>query len=257
MSDSKKIEIFVCGVQKAGTTSLYAHLREHPELSPPLTKEIHFFDAETVNWSRPDYTALDKWFDARDGRRLRFEATPIYSFWPPSIERLSEYNRDAKLIFLFRDPFERALSQWQMEYARGNELLPFSVAIRSGLERLDGLPPLASERRVYPYIERGLYGEQVSRALRFFPRRQLLFLRSCDLWYDHIEILARVAKFLGISPFGEVAPKRENTRPEIFRDWVSSETDIEYVAELVRPSLRLFSELTDLDVSHWPTMMER
>ncbi|MGH6848408.1 MAG: hypothetical protein ACREC0_13525, partial [Methylocella sp.] len=116
---SKLVSIFVCGVQKGGTTSLHAHFREHPALSPPNRKEIHFFADETQDWAAPDYTALHSFFATEDGDRFRFDVTPIYIFWPPSIERIRAYNPSAKLIFLFRDPFERAWSQWCMEYARG------------------------------------------------------------------------------------------------------------------------------------------
>ena len=203
MRETKKIEIFVCGVQRGGTTTLYAHLCEHPSLSPARVKEMHFFDDEAVNWAHPNYFALETLFDPGDGQRVRFEATPIYLFWPPSMERLRAYNADAKLITLFRDPFERALSQWRLESMRGNELLPFSTAIREGRDRLKGLSPLAPEQRVYSYIERGLYGEQVSRALQCFPRQQILFLRSSDLYDRHVDTLRQ-------APFGDVAPKHEN-----------------------------------------------
>ena len=54
----KRISIFGCGVQKGGTTSLYAHFCEHPELSPPSRKEIHFFDDERVDWTAVDYRAI-------------------------------------------------------------------------------------------------------------------------------------------------------------------------------------------------------
>src|SRR5271163_989725 len=154
---NKLLSIFGCGVQKGGTTSLYAHLCQHPALSSPSQKELHFFDDETNDWASPDYKALQSFFPSDDGRRLRFEITPIYIFWPPSIERVRAYNPAAKLIFLFRDPFERAWSQWCMEYARGNESLPFAEAIREGRQRMEGLPPLAWERRVFTYVERGLY----------------------------------------------------------------------------------------------------
>ena len=151
---------------------------QHRALSPPSRQEIHFFDEEARDWAAPDYTALHSLFAPEDGDRLRFDITPIYIFWPPSIERIRAYNPSAKLIFIFRDPFERAWSHWCMEYARGDETLPFAEAIREGRSRLDGLPLLARERRVYTYIERGLYADQVRRVLANFPRGQLLFLRS-------------------------------------------------------------------------------
>jgi hypothetical protein len=97
-----------------------------------------------------------------------------------------------------------------MEYARGDESLPFAEAIREGLRRIEGLPPLARERRVVT-CERGLYGEQVRRALAHFPREQLLFLRSEDVRDDRVATLARISTFCGIAPFPDTG-----SRPPLF-----------------------------------------
>ena len=251
----KLISVFVCGVQKGGTTSLHAHFCEHPRLSRPHRKELHFFDDETRDWGVPNYTALDSSFHADDGDRLRFEITPIYSFWPPSIERIRSYNPAAKLVFLFRDPFERAWSQWRHEYTLGNETLPFAEAIRGGRSRMEGLPTLARERRVYSYVERGLYGEQVQRVLAHFPREQALFLRSADLRDDHVATLARIASFLGIAPFPNTGPKREHVRrPDIAFPSVPTDADRAHIAGIVRDDIGKFSIMTGLDVTDWPTM---
>jgi hypothetical protein len=252
----KRISIFVCGVQRGGTTSLYAHLREHSALSPPSVKEIHFFDNETLDWAKPDYAPLDSYFASNEGERQRFEATPIYAFWSPSLRRIHAYNPAAKLIFLFRDPFERAWSQWQMEYERGDETLSFATAIREGRRRMDGLPLLAPERRVYSYIERGFYAEQVMRALTYFSRDQMLFLRSQDLYCDHVGTLKRIADFLRIEPFLDAAPKWENRRPKTFRFSAPNKADKAHVADLLRENVRAFSASTGLKVSDWPIMLE-
>ncbi|MGA8758990.1 MAG: sulfotransferase [Stellaceae bacterium] len=249
----KLVSIFGCGAQKGGTTSLYAHFCEHLALSPPSRKEIHFFDDETRDWAAADYNALDA-FPPDHGDRLRFEITPIYGFWPPSVARIHAYNPAARLIFLFRDPFERAWSHWCMEYARGDETLPFAEAIREGRGRMDALPPLASERRTFSYVERGLYAGQVQRALTHFPRDQVLFLRSEDLRDDHGPTLARIAAFLGIAPFPDNGPKREMIRPAVALLSVPTEADRALVADLVRDDMRAFAALTGLDISSWPTM---
>jgi hypothetical protein len=254
---SEVISIFGCGVQKAGTTSLYAYLCQHPALSSPSQKELHFFDDEANDWASPDYNPLQSFFPYDDGRRLRFEVTPIYIFWPPAIERLHAYNPTAKLIMLFRDPFERALSQWCMEYERGDETLSFAEAIREGRRRMEGLPPLARERRIFTYVERGLYGEQVRRALTHFPREQMLFLRSEDLRDNHVATLARISTFAGLPPFPDLGAKREHPRPAVSR-LLSTPTDDDHalIADFVRDDLRDFAMLTGLNISNWPTMQE-
>ncbi len=252
-----KVSIFGCGVQKGGTTSLYAYLREHPELCAPVQKELHFFDDESRDWSQPGYAALEALFPADSGARQRFDITPIYGFWPPAIARIHAYNPQARLIYLFRDPFERAWSHWRMEYARGFETLAFSEAIRGGRARLAGLPSLAREQRVYTYVERGGYAGQVRRVLRYFPRGQVLFLRSHDLLHDHMSVLREIAGFLGIGPFVDTGPKRE--QPFAFTPPAAppDAADLAYIAGLLGDDVRAFAQLTGLDVSDWPVAQRR
>ena len=251
-NDSGLVSIFVCGTQKGGTTSLHAHFIEHPELSAPKIKELHFFDNESVDWIRPDYAQLHASFSGTPGHGRRYDITPIYMFWPASLERIASYNPNARLIFLFRDPFERAWSHWSMEWARKTETLPFAEAIRQGRSRLDGLPTNAHAWRIFSYLERGLYGVQVARALNLFPREQLLFLRSEDLRDKHTETLDRIARFLGITRFPDTGVKTENARPAAGYPSSATAADRALVAEFVSEDLRNFATLTGLGIDHWP-----
>src|SRR5471030_341406 len=102
------VQAIIAGVQKGGTTSLFRYLESHPQLQPPQKKELHFFDDESIDWNRPNYQILHGAFGFADQKRKAFEATPVYLFWPPSLQRIQSYNPEVKLIFLFRDPVERA-----------------------------------------------------------------------------------------------------------------------------------------------------
>lgn len=139
-----------------------------------------------------------------------------------------------------------------MEFTRKSETLPFSIAIREGRNRMRGLPPLAAERRVYTYVERGYYGDQVRRAIAHFPREQLLFLRSRDLWNEHVGTLARISSFLGISTFPDTGPKRELPQARGPFPSEPSVADRTLIAGLVHEQIREFAVLTGLDVSDWP-----
>lgn len=205
---SRKVDFVVIGAQKAGTTALFDHLADDPRVNLSKVKETHFFDDETVDWANPDYGAYHAHFDLTQPGPMG-EATPIYIFWPNSLERLAAYNSAAKLILMLRDPVERAFSHWQMEYARGVEILPFAQAIREGRRRLEGLAPNHPDRRVLTYVERGFYGRQVEHLLGLFPRDQLLILRADDLRKNPTAPLAVANIFLGLQPSsGPIAPRR-------------------------------------------------
>jgi hypothetical protein len=247
----RRIEVFVAGAQKGGTTTMHAYLRQHPALSPPSQKELHVFDNEALDWIRPDQVATDQFYSAEDEGRMRFDATPIYSFWQPSLRRIRAHNPEAKLIFLFRDPFARAWSHWCMEYARGADDMPFAKAIREGRRRMSPQDPLGQAMRVYSYVERGYYARQVIRALSLFPRENLLFLKSEDFAYDHMASLNRITDFLRIDPFSYMPELRENARSMVAYPSVPTMADRALVQAELAQDRAAFACLTGLDVREW------
>jgi len=245
----KNVSVFFGGVQKGGTTTLHSYMAEHPDLSPPDRKEPHHFDDEGLDWNAPDHGAYHAMY-APDDDRMRYDGTPIHAFWPPSLARIRAYNAQARLIFLFRDPFARAWSHWCMEWARGADDLPFAEAIRKGRARLpdDLLDPAW---RVYSYVERGRYGVQVARALALFPRKQMLFLKTEDLARDHAGVLAQIAQFLGIAPFVPGPARREHERPQVDYPAKPSERDRALIRAELAGDTALVARLTGLDTAEW------
>jgi hypothetical protein len=242
-------------VQKGGTTSLHTLLAQHPDLAAPSRKEPHCFDDESQNWDRPDLAAYHALYPPADHRQ-RYDGTPVNSYWRPALARIKAYNPQAKLIFLFRDPFARAWSHWCMEWGRGAENLPFAQAIRRGRARMPLAQPSDPAWRSFSYIERGFYGRQVARALALFPRQQLLFLKSEDLERDQAATLQRIAAFLAIAPFPDLPVARENCRsdpafPMSPYPALPSEQDRAWVANLLAQDMALFAALTGLDISGW------
>ena len=131
----------MCGAQKSGTTALAAYLRQHPEIHLPEAKELHFFDDETQTWPEPDLSALHRHFQAADADQL-WEATPISLYWDPATERIWRYNSAMRLIVILRNPIERAYSHWAMEHRRGNDPLPFALALEKEEARCRAALPL-------------------------------------------------------------------------------------------------------------------
>ena len=235
-----RLGAIIAGVQKAGTSSLFGYLAQHPDLAAPRCKELHYFDDEGIDWSAPGHDRLHAHFPAAD-ERLRFEATPIYSFWPDALARIRHYNPDIRLILIFRDPIARAWSHWRMERQRGDETRSFSDAIRA-------TPSDEAGWRHHSYVARGFYGEQLQRALALFARAQLLLLRDTDLAQDHAAVLERVAGFLGIGAFPGLAPRRDNEGAPMGE---MPAGDRDYLREVYREDTALFAALSGLDVGDW------
>ena len=73
------------------------------------------------------------------------------------------------------------------------------VEQRSPAEALMSSEP-SGQGKPNHYKRRGLYAEQIEQVLRFYPREQLLVLRSEDFFADPAEAYAQVQRFLGLDP---------------------------------------------------------
>jgi hypothetical protein len=206
------VNFLVAGVQKGGTTALFDYLRDYGDIALPDEKELHFFDDEGQDWNHPDYDGYHARFPEVAGRPTG-EATPIYSYWPRSLERIAAYNPAMQLILVLRDPVERAWSHWRMETARGVETRPFGWCMREGRQRLFHAQPWGHHRE-FSYVERGFYGEQAERALGLFPKDQMLVLTSEALRADHAATLGRVRAFLGLAEAAAPAARESHVGPD-------------------------------------------
>src|SRR5215213_9890075 len=99
MAEPPLVSFLIAGVQKAGTTALFDYLGDYADVALSTVKEVHFFDDEAQDWASPDYRAYHALFDDPAGRPCG-EATPIYCYWPASLERIAAYNPAMKLILV-------------------------------------------------------------------------------------------------------------------------------------------------------------
>ena len=201
---SKRVSFLVCGAQKSGTTALAAYLRQHPGVYLPKAKEVHFFDDETQAWPKPDLNPLHRHFHAAKADQLWGEATPISLYWDPAPGRIWRYNPDMRLIVILRNPIERAYSHWAMEHRRGNDPLPFALALEQEEVRCREALPL--QHRIYSYVDRGFYSAQLRRLWRFFGKEQVLVMRQEDLRRSPQNCLETIWQHLNISPGPSITP---------------------------------------------------
>lgn len=245
-----RIDFFLAGVQKGGTTALAATLRRCPFIRLANNKEVHFFDGSTRNWDDPDYEDYHRWFRPSDpGTVVWGEATPIYFYLPEALKRIHRYNPDARFIICLRHPSLRAHSQWRMETARGNEDWDFSRAITAEGRSRILLGDL--EARRHSYVERGLYARQFRHLFSLFPREQVHVLRTDQLWRESEASLAGVCSFLNVmrmetdgTPVYHVPHDSRGVGRMLL-------TDRQYLDALYRQEIGETEALTGIDLSDW------
>lgn len=245
-----RLDFLVMGAQKSGTTALAYFLMQHPEIYIPAEKEMHFFDDDAFfkSCGSVDYTEYHKDFDAPPGARVVGEATPIYMYWRPATERIKQYSPSIKMIFILRNPIDRAYSHYRwLQKVMRNESLPFSVAIR--LERIRRLRRFPRQTRKYSYIDRGYYARQIKRLLQYFSLSQMLFIKTEDLRDNHESTLYRVFDFLGVSRISYIKPAivNDNQYPPM------SESDRMYLSKKFEKDIKDLEKLLAWDCSGWLT----
>lgn len=199
----KKVDFIICGTQKGGTSALDAYLRHHPEICMADRKEVHYFDNEdTFHGQSLDYRIYHSFFHPLPEHKLFGEATPIYMYWYDAPRRMWEYNPNMKLFVVLRNPIDRAYSHWNMERSRNNESLSFGEAIEKENERCRKALPY--QHRIYSYVDRGFYLEQLRRLWKYFPKDQVLILRNEELGSDPKNTLQRVCRFLQVEDFNRI-----------------------------------------------------
>jgi hypothetical protein len=199
-----KVDFVIAGTQKGGTSALDAYLRTHPEICMAARKEIHFFDNEYIfRFSPIKYPIYHSYFNPRPHHRIIGESTPIYMYWLDAPRRIWHYNPRMKIVIVLRNPIERAYSHWNKN--KNADRLTFWDALQKERDRCKEAFPY--QHRVFSYVDRGFYSEQLRRIWQYFPKEQVLLLRNEDLRNSPNDTLQRLADFLGIGCFQFVEAK--------------------------------------------------
>jgi hypothetical protein len=240
----KMPNFFVVGAGKAGTTSIYAYLDQHDQIFMSPLKETNYFSLEMrpENFDESMRPRIDQELaDLRqyllsDMREKRFgglisdwndylllfknaadesaigEVTPHY-LWSESAPRLiaAQIPR-AKIIISLRNPIDRAFSQYLHMLTAGAARKTFREQIRVSSSHAN-----ARISMDWPFLEFGLYYEQVKRYLSFFPSAQVHISFHEELQHDPAGLMSRLFAFLGVDPDFKVDTSRRLNEPRVPR----------------------------------------
>lgn len=250
-SQIRSLDFIVIGAQKAGTTTLWHHLRGHPSIWMPPRKEEPFFCSAQSR--RPG--AFDEYmathFGAADGEALLGKATPQYMMGSERLsveeiaEQISTTLPGVRLIALLRDPIERAASHHRMSVRRGWESRSLEAALASQLEPAQSAIGREQPTETNSYVAQGEYGRVLRAYRRFLPAEQLHVEMTSNLDRDPAGVLDRALTFLSL-PTG-YRPPRLGARyhrggTEALLDEESRASLLEFMQENVWPHLGNDSE---------------
>jgi hypothetical protein len=197
----------IVGAPRAGTTSLYYWLTQHPSVFMSSIKEPHYYavvdgDSEHKAWceaefvrSRAGYEAL---FDGSDGFAAVGEASTTYLQSEGAPQRIAEAlgQSRVRLIAVLRNPAERAFSHYLDHLSNRSETIGrFRDALRESPQRA------SAEKRIdWDYLAPGFYARHIERYLRWFPRESIKIVLFEDLSTEPAVALKEICGHLGIDP---------------------------------------------------------
>lgn len=228
-SDQRVLPDFIIiGAQKAGTSSLYSYLIQHPGILPALDKEVHFFDSPSnrsqgLSWYRKYFCTMSekqKLQTKLGYLPLTGEATPSLLFDLHAPKFVKQTLPNVKIIVLLRDPVERAFSHYHHNRRfEGREPLSFEEAIEQEPNRTyDKMKAWQNDENYidvsighYAYIQRGFYDEQLNRWFKYFNRDNFCILKSEDFFENPQNKLAKVTSFLDLPNYTFEVSKISNS----------------------------------------------
>lgn len=206
---------FIVGAGKSGTSSLYAWLRLHPQIFMSPRKEPRYFATDMPGLlnrvaSESEYLALFR--DAGPQHLAVGEASTQYLFSQRAVPNIREFEPEARLVVMLRNPVSMAHSMYsEARYGFFEDEDDFESAWRAHARRvLLGLP--VPYEQIGPWPEMCRTGVQVARLLDVFPREQVHFILHDDLKADARAVYESTLRFLGLPSNGrtDFAPQNVN-----------------------------------------------
>lgn len=228
------------GAQKAATSWLFKMLSMHPDVYFPRGKEVAYWNAP-FDKKAHIRTYLEAF---REGTAAAFggvngDITPLYMIIPEEdIRFLHETLPDVKLLFVARNPVERAIS--------GSDF-----HMRFHADKVSSYDNLL----VSPFITKcGLYMTYLKNWMKYFPRNQLHIIIQDDIKSDPRGIMLQVAEYLDIDPsiWKDIPEKYLRQQANS----ASKKTEISFeqrnaLKKIYREDVRQFSQFIGRDLMHW------
>lgn len=193
-----KVDFFIVGAPKAGTTSLYKYLNQHQDVVMSSVKEPNYFSNEELEsqdlyyaskniTDEKDYHSL---FQANGEKKKLGEASVSYLFYPKVSKRIFTYNKDAKIIIILRNPVDRAYSHYKMDFRLGFVKRDFEDLVLNNNKE--------GSLFYQQYIDLGLYHQQVKSYIDEFGSTNVCVMFYEDLKKDRATFVNNIFSFLNL-----------------------------------------------------------
>jgi len=188
-----KVDYFVVGAPKCGTSSLYVLLKNSGRYRVSDPKELHFFNSDLIKGNYYGVRGIDNPSDyaaafSGDSHCSAVDMSPSYLVDSREVaKRIHDYNPAAKIVVITREPVDRAISHFLMDVRLGVQ--PFK-SIKSLIETS---PQCRKE-----YIENSKYDEHIERFRSYFGPNVHVFSYEALFKFSDADEWARLSTVFGL-----------------------------------------------------------
>lgn len=169
--------MFIAGAQRSGTTYLYKVIDAHPSVymaKPVRPEPKYFINAENLSAGYEAYHS--KYFSAAGNVSWLGEKSTSYIERPDAARAISQMIPDATILFILRNPIERAISNYCFTKNFGLEPYDIERAFQEEPLRNSSWKATGTSVSPYSYIERGKYAQYLDIWESSFKKDQLILL---------------------------------------------------------------------------------
>jgi Sulfotransferase domain len=206
----RKVNLFIVGVAKSGTSSLYDYLCQHKDIFMLSIKEPHFFSDLTSPYpydyyshkNQVDYAIIkeqkiyETLYKNAKFEKYIVEASTSYFRDQNTPQNLINYNKDSKIIIILRNPVERIASHYFMLKNVGIETSKNIIeAINIDNNKIKNN---SNAYDCHYYLKHSDYLVQVNNYKKYFKDDQILVLDFKELKNNPKLIMDKCTAFLGL-----------------------------------------------------------
>ena len=203
--DRKRMPNFlIVGAAKAGTTSLYEYLRQHPDIFMPEWKELSFFIGDPCGPLHKVRSPVHYYmvFSGVKQQKAIGEASTSYLYDRDSPAIIKTKLGTIKILIILRDPVAMSYSLYNHQSRKeGETIADFEAALAAEMKRLSD-PAFKKScygwHANYYYFQRGLYYEQVKRYYDTFGKDHVKIFLFDEIAQDAVGVIQEAYRFLDV-----------------------------------------------------------
>jgi hypothetical protein len=190
----------IVGVSRAGTTTMFNTLAQHPQVHASSTKETRYFQAVRYGEPLRPLAEYEAYFRRYDSQPVVMECTPDYFYGGAQTAAAIKETCDPRVSIVLREPLSRLVSFFQ--FMQGRLQLPPDMTLADYVAQCRAVPTEQMNTRAannYTALWGGQYARFLPAWLAAFPDRCDIFFYD-DLRSDPIGLLGEQCRRLGIDP---------------------------------------------------------